>query len=211
MRAPRLNRGQQADSQPPPDVWRSVAAYLLSNDVATDLRVTSKDLKESLNEPRHATVDLSKPLSTHGFAMLLARWGAPGATDRLPMRKRRVLLSKAAASGDIGALQLLSDRMGCALGVHAFDAAVTAGQLRVCKWMLKQGHMEQLESWSETMTTAASAGQQAVVEWVAKERVRGESSGHIQHCPLPPLVHTVFSPQPHLALVTWPLPNIGWL
>ncbi len=154
--------------------------------------MTSTRLKKIFDEPRHARVDLSQPLSVHG---ILARWAAPGATDGLLMRKRRILLSKMAATGNIDALQLLSDRLGCALGAQELHAAAAAGHLHVCKWTLEQGHMEQLERWSETMTTAASAGQQAVVVWGEGAGERGKQRA--QNMPLATLcAHCLQLPGP---------------
>ncbi len=143
----------------PPDLLRRVASLLPPNTVALCLRPTCRTLAQVLAGPRHTTVTLSQPACPKAFD---ARWGAPGATQRLTLRQRYHLLRLTAASGVVQNFNLLHQQPSCqrldkhfeyadlALPVEGAPenysrcseacllAAAAAGQADMCRWLLRQ-------------------------------------------------------------------------
>lgn len=88
----------------PRDLLNRLASLLPPNDVALGLRLACRPLAAALCQPHHATVRLSQPVHSRAFA---ARWGCPGATQRLTLLERLDLLRLLAASGVVPNFLLL--------------------------------------------------------------------------------------------------------
>ncbi len=140
-----------------PDLVRRVAALLPPNAVALHLRLTCRALAQVLAEPCHTTITLYQPVCPEAFA---ARWGPPGATQRLTLRQRYHLLRLTAASGVVQNFDLLypqpsfqplhagwyfSDPVLPAdkaselrtSGEACLEAAAAAGRAEMCRWLLQ--------------------------------------------------------------------------
>ncbi len=171
----------------PRDLLDRLAFHLPPNDVALGLRLASRTLAAALCQPHHATIHLSHPVDLRAFA---ARWGCPGATQRLTLRQRLALLRLTSASGVLPNFLLLHKQRSFHRLSQRFDrerlwlddsesswwedwekpldlclkAAAGAGRLQMCRQLLQPGF---LYGWchdtEEVAGAASSAGHQEVV------------------------------------------------
>ncbi len=131
--------------QLPDELLTRVLAQLPPNDIACNVRLVCKEVSAQLKGLQHITVSVGdKParVRSKDSAELVvparALWGQPGAGSGLTFDRRRQLLCQAARTGNIPVLDQLSRSLGCLVPESVLDAAASAGQLDLCKWLLQQ-------------------------------------------------------------------------
>ncbi|KXZ46013.1 hypothetical protein GPECTOR_48g445 [Gonium pectorale] len=160
-----------------PELAERIVGCLSCNDVAAAFRQVNKATAEAFSGPQHTIVRLSEPVPPHAFA---AHWLAPGATRGLTLKRRRQLLSLAAASGVVANLEVAIQAAGCLLTHQVFEAAASAGKLEACQWLWEQGCPENEKrayELTDVLAAAAGGGHRHVCEWLLGRGVSWQSSG----------------------------------
>ncbi|PNH03314.1 Ankyrin repeat domain-containing protein [Tetrabaena socialis] len=147
-----------------PEVVHHFSRFLGGNELACTLRLVNKATAAQFRGPQHTTIRLSVLVPYHAFAW---RWGGTDATRNLTVRQRKQLPCLTARSGSIANLEVLLARLDLTspLDAAVLEAAVSAGQLEVCRWLRQQGC-----PWGRlVLHAAAKAGHKAVCEWLLDE------------------------------------------
>ncbi|KXZ51800.1 hypothetical protein GPECTOR_11g242 [Gonium pectorale] len=155
--------------QLPPEVAARVLSVLDKNELATSFRLVSKAAAAQLRDPEHTTVRLSHPVPPHAFA---AKWLAPGATRGLTLAQRRRLLCLTAASGVLANMEIAVQAAGGMPLDPVFEAAASAGQLHICKWLRARGCFADSQDDQfpmSALSAAAVAGREDICEWLLDE------------------------------------------
>ncbi|KXZ46057.1 hypothetical protein GPECTOR_47g332 [Gonium pectorale] len=153
-------------SQLPPDLTERIVHRLDRNEIVATFRLVNKAAASQFSGPEYTTIRLSQPVPPHVFS---AHWLAPGATRGLTLEQRRKLLCLTAASGVLRNLEVATQGTGCSPNQDAFRAAVGAGQLLICKWLLRKGSYDFSRIRTDdtrAFEAAAGSGHVHILEWL---------------------------------------------
>ncbi|GLI64782.1 hypothetical protein VaNZ11_008186 [Volvox africanus] len=117
-----------------PDILQSVAAFLPPNEIACTIRLVNKSAAEQFKH--FVTTRLSQSVPAHAFQH---RWGFPAATRTLTYEQRTQLLCLTAASSSLVNLKLAIKSTGLLPQPKVLYAAVKAGHVHVCDWLIRSG------------------------------------------------------------------------
>ncbi|PNH10034.1 Ankyrin repeat domain-containing protein [Tetrabaena socialis] len=158
-----------------PEIVQRFVKSLPPNVVAGTLRLVDKATAAQFRGPQHTTIQLSQPVPHHAFAW---RWAGPAATRSLTRTQREMLPLMTARNGvvaNLGVLLAREDHATDPVKPSVSEAAASAGQLDVCRWLRREGC-----AWrgSAALEAAAKGGHEAVCEWLLDEGVPlGDAAG----------------------------------
>ncbi|KAG2499253.1 hypothetical protein HYH03_002832 [Edaphochlamys debaryana] len=145
-----------------PEIAERIASFLPSNVVACTFRLLDKAAAEQFADCR--TIHLSQPSPAWAFA---AHWLSPDSCRSLSLDERKDLLALTAASGDVANLRVARQAAGCTLEWYAFYAAIRAGALEACQYLISpEVSFSQLHlGWDAALVCAAESGHTSMVDW----------------------------------------------
>ncbi|GIL64091.1 hypothetical protein Vafri_18066 [Volvox africanus] len=117
-----------------PDILQSVAAFLPPNVMACTIRLVNKSAADQFKH--FVTTRLSQSVPEHAFRH---HWGFPAATRTLTYEERTQLLCLTASSRSLVNLKLAIKSTGLLPQPKVLYAAVKAGNIRVCDWLIRSG------------------------------------------------------------------------
>ncbi|KAG2434363.1 hypothetical protein HYH02_012378 [Chlamydomonas schloesseri] len=152
-----------------PDLLARIASYAHPNDVAGCLKLLNREAYACLKThtrlalaapplpwPRHDLPPAAQqPWPGDAF---VRHWGRAEPWQAPNLRERRRLLCLAAGSGHAASLAAALAHCGCALDVHALEAAAAAGDVSACETLLSAGC-----EWGQSVFAAAAAAGQLPV------------------------------------------------
>ncbi|GLC61125.1 hypothetical protein PLESTB_001720600 [Pleodorina starrii] len=137
-----------------------VASLLPPNEVACTMRLINKSTARQLRG--WTLVRLSQPAPHHAF---VRRWGTERGMRDLSLQQRQQLLCLTARSGVIANLDIAIAAVGCPLTKQVSTAAVEAGHLEMCDWLVEPERGCPLDA-EAAAKAAAKAGNMTALCWV---------------------------------------------